>query len=385
MLGGDHATTYSAKKILTREAYSDLVQSCHEAVLQTIVFRIFAPSLPLRLKYSGSNNAEDSFSDAGGYSDMHGQRNYGVLDYLNHVDREYVMCVLQAAGVTRGRSQHRKQEWDRRYHEPKTSPEQLDQLLKLHPDEVKKCKSWNAGAKDASHFAEKLGLRKNVPLAAWTDPWAYMKEKLHVDEVTKKKKKRKKESTDVCPDDHSPPVDLIHSSLDVRVTIIQLIWRKIDPQDLDPDLPNNIRKNHVEPFLFETPVDLTAGIELLRQAVLPAATPDNNELKPSRFVTMPGTDTQISKEQLVHMIVQECIRDGRADGTKLSKDRVSRIKATAARVKAEEQRRDEPAIAGDRAHLQDDLAFCFVHSNGSKKLWFGKLQQMRSKSRSENT
>ena len=60
---------------------------------------------------------------------------------------------------------------------------------------------------------EKLGLRKNVPLAAWTDPWAYMKEKLHVDEVTKKKKKRKKENTDVCPDDHSPPVDLIHNSL----------------------------------------------------------------------------------------------------------------------------------------------------------------------------
>ena len=156
------------------------------------------------------------------------------------------IMVLQAAGVSRGRSQHRKQEWDRRYHEPKTSPEQLDRLLKLHPDEVKKCESWNAGAKDASHFAEKLGLRRNVPLAAWTDPWTYMKEKLHVDEVTKRPRASNDVET-VCPDDHSPPVDLIHSALDVRVTIIQLICRKIDPQDLDPDLPNNIRKNRVEP------------------------------------------------------------------------------------------------------------------------------------------
>ena len=37
------------------------------------------------------------------------------------------------------------------------------------------------------------------------------------------------------------------------------------------------------------------------------------------------------------------------------------------------------AVEGERAHLQDDLAFCFVHSDGAKRLWLGKLQQMRSK------
>ena len=63
----------------------------------------------------------------------------------------------------------------------------------------------------------------------------------------------------------------------------------------------------------------------------------------------------------------------------MSKDRVARIKATAARVRVEREDRLSAAVEGDRAHLQDDLAFCFVHSDGSKKLWFGKLQQMRSK------
>ena len=31
----------------------------------------------------------------------------------------------------------------------------------------------------------------------------------------------------------------------------------------------------------------------------------------------------------------------------------------AARCKLEVSMRDEPAVAGERAHLQDDLAFCF--------------------------
>ena len=40
----------------------------------------------------------------------------------------------------------------------------------------------------------------------------------------------------------------------------------------------------------------------------------------------------------------------------------------------------QPNVVGERAHLQDDLTFCFVHKKQkTKQLWFGKLQQMRSK------
>ena len=37
---------------LTKEAYSDLVTACHEAVFQIIVFKLYAPSLPLTLELS---------------------------------------------------------------------------------------------------------------------------------------------------------------------------------------------------------------------------------------------------------------------------------------------------------------------------------------------
>jgi hypothetical protein len=94
---------------------------------------------------------------------------------------------------------------------------------------------------------------------------------------------------------------------------------------------------------------------------------------------MPGTDKQINKGQLTEMMVQDVLRCGRADGTCLSKDRVARIQATAARVKHERERMNDAAVEGERAHLQDDLAFCFVHEDGSRKMWIGKLQQMRSK------
>ena len=49
-------------------------------------------------------------------------------------------------------------------------------------------------------------------------------------------------------------------------------------------------------------------------------------------------------------MVQEVLRNGRSDGTELSKDRVARIKATAARVKADAENRDDPAVEGERAH-----------------------------------
>lgn len=91
------------------------------------------------------------------------------------------------------------------------------------------------------------------------------------------------------------------------------------------------------------------------------------------------TEVQISKKQLCSTMVQEVLMNGRADGTILIKDRVARIKATATRVRAQAECLDKAAAEGERAHLQDDLAFCFVHSDGAKRLWLGKLQQMRSK------
>ena len=79
-----------------------MVQSCHEAVLQTIVFERFCPSLPLTLIFSGSNNCENSFSECGGYyRGCHGKRNYDVLDYVNYADNEFVMHLLEAAGISR--------------------------------------------------------------------------------------------------------------------------------------------------------------------------------------------------------------------------------------------------------------------------------------------
>lgn len=373
---------------LTKECYSDLVQSCHEAVLQIIVFKDYAPSLPLRLDLSGSNNCENSFSGAGGYRGMHGKRNYNVLDYVKWVGKQYVMHILSAAGVNRGRSQHSKQEWDSRLHEPKLAREELDRLLRDYPDLQQMTKAWNAGAEDASSLAQRIGLKHGVSDDAWADPWTVMKEKLHVEEVFAR---TVADDGDGGDEDHEhdkddddlhrlrrPPPGQTCGIADIEVPVLQLLKAR-----MPPPLAHKVACFTYQ-YLFLQAVDRQTVNEIMYELAVSEEPAESRSATRAtetfnKFVTMPGTQVQISKKQLVYMMVQDVLRCGRADGTNISKDRIARIKSTAARVKAEQEGRLEAAVEGERAHLQDDLAFCFIHDDGSKKLWLGKLQQMRSK------
>ena len=301
------------------------------------------------------------------------------------------MTVLDAAGIRRGRAQHRKQEWDSRLHEECITREQLDRLLRQHPTELELTNSWNAGAADAKFFAEMLGLKNGVDDVSWTDPWTATREKLHVDEVVPNVNpavnnpavddEDDEDDDDIPPiepvdDVYTPPADAVCTGLDVRVVVCQLLTATITACYFDKTF------TLVDQFVFTVdPSDDDVVDNFLHLTSLTQHAPGNMRESEthSRFVTVPGTDTQISKQQLCSMVVDDVLRNGRADGTTLSKDRIARIKATAARVKAEAERRDDPAVEGERIHLQDDLAFCFRHSGGVKKLWIGKLQQMRSK------
>ena len=374
---------------LTKECYTDMVVSCHEAVFQTEVFRRFAPSLPLSLIYSGSNNCENSFAAAGGYRGMHGVRNYTCKGYADYVENEYVMHALAAAGVNRGRSQHAKQEWDHRCHEPFKRHSDLERILRDHHTEAEKVRSWNAGAAGASHLAEKIGLREGVTDAEWRDPWAGTNEKLHVMEV---------ECDDDGDDDDASdegdekilkpfvaPSETTFSNLDLRVSSSQCLaqrLRRLQWRTSVIERAISCSCSILQDYLFAKRLDRTAVNELVYRMSVPVSREARKQLdsreRENRYVTIPGTDMLISKEQLCEQVVQEVLRAGRVDGTSLSKDRMQRIKSTAARCQLESSMRDEPAVAGERAHLQDDLAFCFK-SGDQKKLWFGKLQQMRSK------
>ena len=387
-----------ANNFLTKECYTDMVVSCHEAVFQSEVFRRFAPSLPLCLIYSGSNNCENSFSSAGGYRGMHGIRNYTCKGYADYVENEYIMSVLASAGVETGRSQHAKQEWDHRCHEPKRSHSDLEQLLRYHHTKEEKVRSWNAGAADASHLAAKMGLREGITDADWRDPWAGTNEKLHVMEVARDVNDDT-ESESGCDDSESSdddeaakmlkpfdaPRQSTFSKLDLLITSSQCLGQRLrrlrSPQTvIDGAIACSCPIIH--DFLFTKRLDLSSISAIVYRMSAPVPAQERKRIleeeRANRYVTVPGTDVLISKEQLCEQVVQEVLRAGRVDGTSLSKDRITRIKSTAARCKLDSSMRDEPAVSGERAHLQDDLAFCFK-SDGKKKLWFGKLQQMRSR------
>lgn len=315
---------------------------------------------------------------------MHGHRSYTCKEYADWAENEYVMNVLQAAGVRRGFAQHTKQEWDSRLHEPKITRADLDGKLRRHPNVVELSTSWDAGARDATHFGEKLGLRHGVDDAAWTDPWTATREKLHVEEVVNRPalvpvSDSSDDDSDDDADDYAPPSDVVFTVEDVMVPTYQLLKQKL----VTIRILDKVQQ-FLQAFLYGRTVDNTIVARILQAAVLPKETTTERKERlqkehDNRYVTVPGTQVKIHKQRLVQMLVQDVLLHGRADGTTLSKDRVARIKATAARVRVERDNRLEVAVDGEKAHLQDDLAFCFVHRDGSKKLWFGKLQQMRSK------
>ena len=268
---------------LTKECYTDLIQSCHEAVFQTIVFAKYAPSLPLRLNLSGSNVCENSFSAAGGYRGMHGHRSYTFLDYLNYVEREYVMHVLSAAGVQRGRSQHSKQEWDSRCHEPRIAQDELDNKLRQHPTLVAKVRSWNAGTADASHLAKTVGLKHGIDDQAWDDPWSAMREKLHVAEVNNDSSSSESSDDD---DDYLRPFEAPKKptccSLDVRIVLMQIFRQRFPFKDKTV-VSDTVSKSIpvVSLYLFHPVCDLDCIDELLTEVYTEETVVERKERRPS--------------------------------------------------------------------------------------------------------
>ena len=247
--------------------------------------------------------------------------------------------------------------------------------------------SWNAGAADASHLAKMVGLKHGINAQAWRDPWGAMREKLHVAEVNNDSSSSESSDDD---DDYLRPFEAPKKptccSLDVRIVLMQIFRQRLDFKDKPKDMVTKSCAKSipvVSLYLFHPVCDLDRVDELLAEVCTAETVVERKERRATdrinKFVTLPGTQVQISKRQLTELMVQDVLRCGRADGTSLSKDRVARIKATAARVKAESERMVQAAVDGERVHLQDDLAFCFIHRDGSKKMWFGKLQQMRTK------
>ena len=283
-----------SKNFLTKECYSDLVQSCHEAVFQCIVFKKYASSLPLRLNFSGSNVNENSFSSAGGYRGTHGKRNYDLVDYCDYAENEYMLHVLEMAGVTRGRAQHRKQEWDARCHEPRITQAELDRKLKDHPTLPQMTLSWNAGANDATHLAEIMGLRHGITDADWLDPWYGMREKLHVMEVSDSSSSSS-DSEDDYLDPHVPPNLKTATVLDARVATLQVLQRRFSTADPDNALWKIARC--IDTYLFTEIVDHVSVANLMASMAMVYTRKDRQQdveaRKQKTFVTTPGSHVMV--------------------------------------------------------------------------------------------
>lgn len=172
---------------------------------------------------------------------MHGIRNYDGLMYCDYVENEYIMSVLHVAGIRRGRSQHAKQEWDNRYHEPTIRRQDLEVLLKLHPGVNRKLRAWMAGCKDADVLGKKMGLKEGISNVDWNDPWTATAEKLHVaeegsnssseesdaDEGSESLPEESDADDDIILDPFAAPEEQTFGEIDLRIVCIQLCTKEV--------------------------------------------------------------------------------------------------------------------------------------------------------------
>ena len=223
---------------------------------------------------------------------MYGKRNYDVMDYCDYAENKYVMRVLAMAGVRRGRSQHVKQEWDSRCHEPRITQAELDVKLKDHPALPEMTASWNAGAQDATHLAEKMGLRHRMTDAHWLDPWDGMREKLHVMEVHDSSSSEE-DDDDVYLDPHVPPPEHTATVMDARVCTLDLLKQ----QGATSGAGLWKLAKWIDAFLFTEIVDHAAVSELMASLALTQTRKDQikdrEERKRKAYVTTPGNHVMV--------------------------------------------------------------------------------------------
>ena len=154
--------------------------------------------------------------------------------------------------------------------------------------------SWNAGAKDATHLAEIMGLRHRITDAHWFDPWDGMREKLHVMEVVDDSSSSEEDDDDVYLDPHVPPTEQTATVMDARVCTLDLLKQHGATSE------NGLWKvvKCVDAHLFTEIVDHVAVSKLMASMALTTSRQDvqqdRKQRKQMTYVTTPGSHVMVS-------------------------------------------------------------------------------------------
>jgi hypothetical protein len=148
-----------SRDFITREAFTDVVLSCHAFVLMVMCQRDLAPMYPATPWKMGSNVVEDLFALCGGFV-MH-KRVYSILDACHTISTRYkAMMATATSGVEAAWYNRRlREQWDE---DPNAGEQAADLTQWLSNDELEQ--QWSKGEKNARITAAALGMKPRAVL-----------------------------------------------------------------------------------------------------------------------------------------------------------------------------------------------------------------------------
>ena len=150
-----HSPSHSLKEnFITMQCYTDVIISCHAAVLHIRAGRIFTPSEEMILSKTGSNCCEDYFSSNGSFvMNRHTYRFADMVETLPKMNRvNEIRADPDAPTVPKG---HKKQIdiWDEGNETPIHKPD-----LKDYPTDDQLIEAWDSGISRAQKLCSDVGM-----------------------------------------------------------------------------------------------------------------------------------------------------------------------------------------------------------------------------------
>ena len=133
---------------ITREAFQDVVLSCHFVVLLIKIFRDFHPNVGIPFDLTGTDVCEDYFSSLGSWN--MNKRTYTIREALQTTRSQIRLKVLESVGNVKipKRKTRQKANWDGEEH--KDHPTDTT----IYPTEVEMQDDWAQGVAQAYQMAE---------------------------------------------------------------------------------------------------------------------------------------------------------------------------------------------------------------------------------------
>ena len=322
-----------AENFISREAFQDVLLSCHAAVLLIMANRDLTPWQATNLIRAGTDCCEDFFSFAG--ASVANKRVFSTLEVRHTIHNHLTVEMLAALGdITIPKStSHRRQIWDHEGEKVGVEEWQTDAVLK---------KAWKKGVAQGRKLAQDHGMRPNYyQRVRW---WNYPEEIC--------------DAKFACARGEGIDDDY---------------WEEEDDDDTDSDDSQNDNTDTDSDDSDNDSGNDEQGLGECLQAIGHENLAENNNSQICQTVMVPGLNQRVHKAT----VVADLASGGRSD--KVSADRMIRVQTEKSNLeKAETEAIRKSNLRKDAwiVGIDTDIAVMVVNDKGETEVEIGRVKRV---------